>query len=119
MAEPSIDPTLLEKGVQWLWTMLVLAISSLSGVVLWLWREVNARIRRNEVSIHDIRGKIPSDYERAETNRQRDNVSKLFDELKKHADRDEDMHRTIMKTMTDNHTELLREVSKKADRRGK
>lgn len=109
MSEPSIDPGLWERAANWLWAALVAAGS-------FILHTFGGRIRRIEANIHELRNRMPSDYERAEINRQRDNVAELFKQLKAHAERDEDMHNDIMRAISGNHSEVLRELSRKADK---
>lgn len=109
MAEP-FDPSIWER---------IAAVMS-AGLLTcagYIGHVFNGRIKRAEAAIHDIRNKLPSEFERMEINRQRDNIAKLFDLLAEHAKRDEDMHRNIMATMAHNHTEVLMVMSNKADRR--
>jgi hypothetical protein len=47
---------------------------------------------------------------------QRGHIGKLFDKLEEHSHRDEEIFRALMKTMGDNHSELMRELGRKADR---
>lgn len=46
----------------------------------------------------------------------REYFAKVFDKMEQHAQRDEQTHREMLKQMSDNHAELLRELGRKADR---
>jgi hypothetical protein len=91
------DPGLIGKLMEWGWA----AISALLGVVYTMH---NKRMDKIEASI--VEGDSAN---RAEIDRQRDNVAKLFDKLEQHAQRSEDRHVEILTAL---HTGL----SKKADR---
>lgn len=47
---------------------------------------------------------------------QRGHIGKLFDKLEEHSHRDEEIFRELMKTMGSNHSEVMRELGRKADR---
>lgn len=53
---------------------------------------------------------------KTESERHRDYIAKLFDKLDQHSQRDEELAREIIGTMSSNHAELLRELGRKADR---
>ena len=67
--------------------------------------------------------KLDKKADKAEVDRQRDNIAKIFEKmedhaqrLSDHASRDEQLFREVLGEMGKNHSELLREMGRKQDR---
>lgn len=77
--------------------------------IVWLWTKLDKKADKHTVNnqLQEVKN---------EAALQRGHIAKLFDKLEEHARRDEETHREMLKTMSDNHAELLREMGRKADR---
>lgn len=64
----------------------------------------------------DTTKKLDSKADKEDVDRHREHIVKLFEKLEEHARSDSEHFAEIMQTIHVNHVELLREVSKKADR---
>lgn len=80
------DPALWEKATGWLWGLLV-------PLIAWIWKK-----------------------QESELNLQRTYIAKIFDKLEEHSERDAALFREVMGKMSDNHSEILRELGRKVDR---
>lgn len=78
----------------------------------WVWNDTRDKYMETRKNIHEIRGSIPSTYERQEITRQRDNVSQLFALFRDHETADRDRHDDLVKLINENHSQMLREVRK-------
>jgi len=61
---------------------------------------------------------VASQYDeiRVEQGMQRQHIAKLFDKLDEHSRRDEELVREVLGAIAANHSEVLRELGRKADR---
>lgn len=87
----------------------VAAGGAVATPIVWLWTKLDKKADKHAVndSLQEIK---------SESALQRSHIGKLFDKLEEHARRDEETHREMLRTMSDNHSELLREMGRKADR---
>ena len=99
----------MEKFLYWVLGGMAAICAALVGAIRHLDLK---RFTKIEKQIHDLRNemqiiqsKLPSDFERQEINRQRDNIAKIFDRL---TEMQEQMHQ--------HHVDLLEALSRKADR---
>ena len=98
-----------QDTAKWLWGLLV-------PMGIALFKLLDVRIKRVET---ELEGKT----DKAESERQRDHVEKIFEKLEEsgrrledHTRRDEESFREILQTMNDHHAELLKALADKADR---
>lgn len=105
MAESS-DPasSFWERASNWLWTAAV----ALVGII---YRTLDARFDKQEKRIESLEAKMPSEYERREIDRQRENISKIFDRLDSHTRDTNQKFNTLMDTMNKNHRELADRIA--------
>lgn len=83
---------------KWLWGLLVPA-------GWWIFNRQDKRMDLLEASME-------KKADKAELDRQRDNVGTLFDKLDEHARRDEKMHTVMLEKLHDMHVDLLEKIGK-------
>ncbi len=76
----------------------IAAGTALATPIVWLWTKLDKKADKVEVD------------------RQRDNIGKLFEKLDEHAQADATSFQKMFERMSDNHAEVLRALSDKADR---
>ncbi len=88
---------MIDKVLEWAWA----GVGALASVA---WRMLTGRLDALEKHVAEV-----DERQTSEMNRQRDNISKLFDKLEQHAQRSEDRHRELL-------TALHAGLAGKADR---
>lgn len=93
-----------ERAANWLWAGVV----ALLGMI---YRALDARFDKQEKRIESLEAKMPSEYERREIDRQRENITKIFDRLDAHSRDTNTKFNTVMDTMNKNHRELADRIA--------
>ena len=63
-----------------------------------------------------INGRLEKKADKDEVDRHRDYFAKIFDELRKHEERDADRFAELQQIISDNQADILRELGRKEDR---
>ena len=88
----------------------IAAGTAVAAPIGWLWAKLDKKADKEMVKEEIAEVK-------AETSRHRDHIARLFEKMEEHSRRDEEAHRTVLEKMSENHAEILRALSTKADRR--
>ena len=87
----------------------IAAGSAVLAPVGWLYTKLDKKADKHAVNNHVHELKLEQDH-------QRDVQAKLFDKLEEHALADSQNFARMFEKMSDNHSELLRELNRKQDR---
>jgi len=88
----------------------IAAGSAVGAPIIWLWAKLDRKADKHSVNnqMQEVKG---------EQALHRTYFKDVFKAMEDHARRDETLFREMMGTMASNHSELLRELNKKADRK--
>jgi len=104
MAATDDGQGLFAKLADWLWAVALAAV----GII---YKTVDARFDKYDKRIESLESRMPSDYERKEIDRQRDNITKIFDRLDTMQQENHKWRDDAMATMNKNHHELVERIA--------
>lgn len=81
----------------------------ITGIVVWIHKMLGKKADKHAVGNQVNEVKLEQGLHRTY-------FKDVFEKMEEHARRDEQLFREVMSTMHSNHSELLREIGKKADR---